>query len=52
MSNDKKKVALITFHNAYNYGAALQAYGLQETLRNMRIDAEYIDYINEHRREM
>lgn len=52
MSNDKKKVALITFHNAYNYGAAMQAYGLQETLRNMGIDAEYINYINERRREV
>lgn len=45
------KTAIISFHNAYNYGAALQAYALQKAIENMGIDCEYIDYINEHRRQ-
>lgn len=27
-----KKIALLSFHNAANYGAALQAFALQEAL--------------------
>ena len=46
------KVALISFHNAYNYGAALQAYGLQKALNDMDIDNEYIDYVNTHRAQV
>ena len=52
MSSEKLKVALISFHNAYNYGAAMQAYGLQETLQNMGVDAEYINYVNENRKHV
>ena len=44
------KVALLSFHNAYNYGAALQAYALQEAVKSLGIECEYIDYINEYRR--
>lgn len=52
MSSEKLKIALISFHNAYNYGAAMQAYGLQETLQNMGVDAEYINYVNENRKHI
>lgn len=45
------RTAIISFHNAYNYGAALQAYALQKAIENMGIDCEYIDYVNEHRRK-
>lgn len=45
------KVGLISFHNAYNYGACLQAYALQEGLSGMGADCEYIDYINTRRAE-
>lgn len=45
------KVALISFHNAYNFGAALQAYGLQNAVEKMGIDCEYINYVNTSRRE-
>ncbi len=38
------KVGIITFHRAYNYGAALQAYALREALNKMDVDAEVIDY--------
>ena len=43
------KIALLSFHNAYNYGAALQAIGLQKALENMGVQCEYIDYQNKHR---
>ena len=38
-----KKVGIITFHRAKNYGAMLQAYALQETLKN-RYDTLIVDY--------
>ena len=44
------KVALLSFHNAYNYGAALQAYGLQCAVEQLGVECEYIDYVNEHRK--
>lgn len=43
------KVGLISFHNAYNYGAALQAYGLQRAIEDMGAECEYIDYLNHER---
>lgn len=46
------KVALLSFHNAYNYGAALQAYALQDGLEEMGVQCEYINYINEERKNM
>ena len=44
------KVALLSFHNAINYGAALQAYALEKYLLEQDIDCEYINYQNYHRR--
>ncbi len=44
------KIALLSFHDAYNYGAALQAYGLQYAVNNLGYDCEYINYKNEKRR--
>lgn len=38
------KIGIITFHRANNFGAVLQCYALQETLRHMGYDAEVIDY--------
>lgn len=38
------KVGILTFHCAHNYGAVLQCYALQETLKNMGHDVEVIDY--------
>lgn len=42
------KVGILTFHNADNYGAVLQAYALQETLKTNLPNAEIsiIDYRN------
>ncbi|OPZ93062.1 MAG: Polysaccharide pyruvyl transferase [Firmicutes bacterium ADurb.Bin419] len=39
------KAGILTFHDANNYGAVLQAYGLQETIASFGIDTEIIDYV-------
>ena len=44
MKNFKIKTATITFQNADNYGAMLQAYGLQKALLNEGFENEIIDY--------
>lgn len=38
------KIGILTFHRAHNYGAVLQCYALQETLRSMGHDVWVIDY--------
>lgn len=37
-------VKIITCHNVYNYGASLQAYALQETIKTMGQSCEIVDY--------
>ena len=44
------KIALLSFHNAANYGAALQAYALQKVLESKGHESPYIDYQNAMRR--
>lgn len=39
-----KKVGIITFHRALNYGAVLQAYALQQFLFGLGMENEIIDY--------
>lgn len=39
----KKKVAIVTYHRALNFGAKLQAYALQEVLQE-RYDTKILDY--------
>lgn len=39
-----KKVGIITFHRANNFGAVLQCYALQETLIKLGFEAKVIDY--------
>ena len=39
-----KKIGIMTFHTAYNYGAVLQAYALQNTLIELGKENEIIDY--------
>lgn len=41
-----KKIGIITFHSAHNYGAMLQAYALQSKLRQE--DVKIIDYRNKN----
>lgn len=40
------KIGILTFHRAHNYGAVLQAFALQEVLREKGHDVEFIDYRN------
>ena len=48
-----KKIGILTFHRALNYGAVLQAYALQRTVQNMIYKeevtgtCEIIDYRNQ-----
>jgi hypothetical protein len=44
------KLGLLTFHDAANYGAALQAYALQACLASEGFDCEYLNYRNATRR--
>lgn len=39
-----KKIGILTFHRANNYGAVLQCYALQEALRSIGHSVEIIDY--------
>ena len=41
----KKKIGIITIHSDLNYGAALQAYALNQYLRNKGYDSQIINYI-------
>ena len=43
------KIALISFHDTLNYGAALQAYALQRYLESLGHACQYIDYASEKR---
>mgnify|MGYP006396861429 CR=1 FL=1 len=40
-----KKICLITFHSAHNYGAMLQSYALQKILKK-KYDIKIINYRN------
>ena len=40
-----KKVGILTFHRAQNYGAVLQAYALKNILIKLNVKAEIIDYL-------
>ena len=42
--NNKKRIGILTFHTAINYGAVLQAYALQKYLNEQGYDCEVIDY--------
>lgn len=44
MDKKAKKIGILTFHMAHNYGAMLQAYALPTAVRKMGIDCEVIDY--------
>ena len=39
MEKRMKKVGILTFHDAHNYGAVLQAYALKKYLINLGLDA-------------
>lgn len=43
---DMKKIGILTFHRAYNFGAVLQSYAVQQAIRSISddVDACIIDY--------
>lgn len=45
---DKKKIGILTFHNAHNYGAVLQAYALKTKLNSMGYDVSVLNYRNKY----
>lgn len=45
---EKKKIGILTFHNAHNYGAVLQAYALKTKLKRMGHDAVVLNYRNKY----
>ena len=40
----RRRVGVLTFHMAHNYGAMLQAYALPKALNKLGVDCEIIDY--------
>ena len=38
------KIGILTYHSGFNYGACLQAYALQTTLKKMGFNSEIIDF--------
>jgi hypothetical protein len=40
-----RKIGILTFHRAINYGAQLQAYALQQVISRLGADCELVDYI-------
>jgi hypothetical protein len=41
-----KRIGILTFHRAHNYGAVLQAYALQQCLVGLGFEVQFIDYKN------
>lgn len=39
------KIHIVTYHNAYNYGAMLQAYGLQSTLSELGYSSDFLNVV-------
>ena len=39
-----KKIGIITYHSAYNYGSVLQAYATQYAVKKLGYDSEIINY--------
>lgn len=48
LNDKKKKVGLITFHLSYNFGAALQAYSLQEAINELGCECWLLNYYFQH----
>lgn len=49
MNNDiiMSKIGILTYHSGFNYGACLQAYALQTTLKKFGYDSEIINFETE-----
>ena len=38
------RIGIITYHRAFNYGAVLQCFALQELLKSMDHEIQVVDY--------
>ena len=38
------KIGILTYHACYNYGACLQAYALQQSIKRRYAECDIIDY--------
>ena len=47
-----KKIGILTFQRAHNYGAVLQAYALSTYLKKFNLDVEIVDYWPDYRKGM
>ncbi|QIA64430.1 polysaccharide pyruvyl transferase family protein [Vibrio astriarenae] len=47
IKENKKKVGIVTFHDAHNYGALLQAYALKHKISSLGYDVGFVDAKNE-----
>ena len=43
-----KKIGILTFHYAHNYGAVLQAYALKTKLQRMGYEVQVLNYQNKY----
>lgn len=48
----KKRIGIITYHKAYNFGSVLQAYALNKYLRDLGHDVETIDFQTEKQAQL
>lgn len=46
-----RKVGIITFHAAHNYGSVLQAYALQNVIKGMGVECEIINFRTEAQKD-
>lgn len=46
------KIGILTFHRSQNYGALLQALGLQQFIEKLGYDVSFVDYWPEYHNEM
>ena len=45
---DNIKIGIMTYYAVHNYGAALQAFALQYTLRKFGVETEFLRYFDKH----
>lgn len=43
---DKKRIGIITFHAAHNYGSVLQAYALMTKIKRLTKGSRFVEIIN------
>lgn len=46
-----KTIGLITYHKSFNYGAMLQVYATQYTIKKIGYDCKIIDYVNKNEKQ-